>query len=152
MLMRACAVTGGDGGLRISGQRFCGLGDPRSANGRSARSERLRTLRARKGECPPELVRGCKERMAPERSAFEPCRGSQGRTPARACAGFQKENGAPGGSDIELRRSSQGRTPARAYARLQNKNGAPGWIRTSDHELRRHVLYPTELRARAGLP
>jgi hypothetical protein len=26
--------------------------------------------------------------------------------------------------------------------------GDPGWIRTSDHRLRRQVLYPTELRSR----
>ena len=29
--------------------------------------------------------------------------------------------------------------------------GAPGWIRTSDLMLRRHVLYPAELRARDDL-
>jgi hypothetical protein len=28
------------------------------------------------------------------------------------------------------------------------ENGDPGWIRTSDHQLRRLVLYPTELRDR----
>ena len=28
-------------------------------------------------------------------------------------------------------------------------NGAPGWNRTSDPQLRRLMLYPTELRARA---
>jgi hypothetical protein len=29
----------------------------------------------------------------------------------------------------------------------RGKVSAPGWIRTSDHRLRRPVLYPTELRA-----
>jgi hypothetical protein len=34
---------------------------------------------------------------------------------------------------------------------LQNKSdGAPGTIRTCDPMLRRHVLYPAELRARQG--
>ena len=32
----------------------------------------------------------------------------------------------------------------------QGKGGDPGWIRTSDHRLRRQVLYPTELRSHAG--
>jgi len=31
---------------------------------------------------------------------------------------------------------------------MDRKSGAPGWTRTSDHRLRRPVLYPTELRAR----
>src|SRR5687768_7295616 len=35
---------------------------------------------------------------------------------------------------------------------LENPNiGAPGWVRTSDLMLRRHVLYPAELRAREPL-
>ena len=38
-----------------------------------------------------------------------------------------------------------GRTPVTAFA---GEFGAPGRIRTCDHELRRHVLYPAELRAR----
>ena len=32
----------------------------------------------------------------------------------------------------------------------QEQVGAPDWIRTSDLQLRRLPLYPTELRARAG--
>jgi hypothetical protein len=32
---------------------------------------------------------------------------------------------------------------------LYVKSGAPGWNRTSDPQLRRLMLYPTELRARA---
>jgi hypothetical protein len=40
----------------------------------------------------------------------------------------------------------------RCLAGRELEIGAPGWIRTSDHELRRHVLYPTELRARANRP
>jgi len=32
---------------------------------------------------------------------------------------------------------------------MDRKKSAPGWIRTSDHRLRRPVLYPTELRARS---
>src|SRR4051812_25369569 len=30
------------------------------------------------------------------------------------------------------------------------EGGDPGWIRTSDHRLRRQVLYPTELRSHGG--
>ena len=33
--------------------------------------------------------------------------------------------------------------------RMPKKKSAPGWTRTSDHRLRRPVLYPTELRARS---
>ncbi|GBQ99102.1 hypothetical protein AA102526_1690 [Asaia lannensis NBRC 102526] len=32
------------------------------------------------------------------------------------------------------------------------KTGAPCWIRTSDPQLRRLLLYPTELRARIAIP
>lgn len=33
---------------------------------------------------------------------------------------------------------------------MKTKTGAPGGIRTPDHQLRRQVLYPTELRALSG--
>jgi hypothetical protein len=32
------------------------------------------------------------------------------------------------------------------YSPVKTKNGACDWIRTSDHPLRRRMLYPTELR------
>lgn len=35
----------------------------------------------------------------------------------------------------------------RKYTAASQKTGAPGRTRTCDHELRRHVLYPAELRA-----
>ena len=53
---------------------------------------------------------------------------------------------------VKQRKSSGSRSPNRERARLGlceslRENGAPGWTRTSGPELRRLVLYPTELRA-----
>ncbi len=43
-----------------------------------------------------------------------------------------------------------GRKVAAARTQIELSTGAPGWIRTSCPRLRRPVLYPYELRARAG--
>jgi len=70
-------------------------------------------------------------------------------SPAHQLDAVQRLNAATGTSTgTEPMTASEAKeVPAQAVG-MDRKKSAPGWIRTSDHRLRRPVLYPTELRAR----
>src|SRR5689334_4945720 len=51
---------------------------------------------------------------------------------------------------LEAKPSRKTATGKRKVSKIVRLSGAPGEIRTHDPMLRRHVLYPSELRARVG--
>ena len=92
------------------------------------------------------------EMARPKGSGIEPARVRKAERPPELMRGSITRHGAPEGSGIEPARVRKRERAPEFMRGSRTRNGAPGWIRTSDHELRRHVLYPTELRARAALP
>ncbi len=70
---------------------------------------------------------------------------------ARACSG--RSHSCADTGPRSHRRSGQvsdNMITSRTFFYLIERTGAPGWNRTSDPQLRRLMLYPTELRARVG--